>query len=125
MGLDNYARFANLRFDDFRKMARDKSLSVYEKIGFPDSYRKGKEEAIFADIVAKLPALSASRRVVVDIGPGCSDLPRMLIDSCAQQGHNLILVDSEEMLSQLPDAPHIDKIAARYPECPSLFDRYT
>jgi hypothetical protein len=41
---DKYARFSKLGFDDFRKMAGDSSLSRYEKIGFPDEYRKGKEQ---------------------------------------------------------------------------------
>ena len=38
--------FAHLDFDSFRDMASDPSLSMYEKIGFPDSYRQGYEKAI-------------------------------------------------------------------------------
>jgi SAM-dependent methyltransferase len=108
-------RFERLTFADFRRMAADDSLSRYEKIGFPDSYREGAEEAIFADIVAKLPALAAEGKRVLDIGPGCSGLPRLLLDLCARNGHDVVLVDSPEMLAQLPDAPHVAKVAGAFP----------
>ncbi|MFL6520966.1 MAG: class I SAM-dependent methyltransferase [Chthoniobacterales bacterium] len=103
-------------FEDFRKMARDESLSNFGRIGFPDSYRAGKEERIFEDIRAKLPSLDASRQTVVDIGPGCSGPAMMMIDLCRRQKHQLILVDSEEMLAHLPDEPFVTKVAGRYPD---------
>jgi hypothetical protein len=91
---------------------------MYEKIGFPSSYREGKEEAIFGDVTAKLPNLMKSGQVVVDIGPGCSELPQMLIDVCRERGHELVLLDSAEMLARLPDEPLVRKVAARFPnEC--------
>lgn len=113
-------RFANLRYEDFRRMARDESLSKYERIGFPDSYRAGHEAAIFKDIEQKLTNLDRAERVVVDIGPGCSDLPRMLIAKCEEMGHALTLVDSDEMLSQLPDSPVTAKIPGLFPNCDGL-----
>lgn len=97
-------------------MAADTSLSRYEKIGFPDSYRAGHEAAIFADIRKKLPILDGERRRVLDVGPGCSDLPRLLSAHCAAKNHELTFVDSAEMLAQLPDAGHIRKIAGRFPD---------
>ena len=151
---DDYGRFAKLTFDDFRRMAQDDSLSRYEKIGFPDSYREGKEELIFRrmaqddslsrnekigfpdsyregkeelifqSIAATLPLLNAARKVVLDIGPGCSELPRMLIGLCRERGHKLLLVDSEEMLSHLPNDGFVQKYAAYYPQCESLFEVY-
>lgn len=124
MGVEEYKRFEDLSFDDFRRMANDGSLSRYEKIGFPDAYRAGKEPLIWEDILAKLPALSARGKVVLDIGPGCSDLPSMLIDHCREQGHRLVLVDSAEMLDQLPDGDFIEKHAAIYPDCPELLEKY-
>jgi hypothetical protein len=108
-------RFDGITFADFRRMARDDTLSQYEKIGFPDSYRAGAEEAILADIVKKLPALDSERSRVLDIGPGCSELPRMLIELCARRGHTVVLVDSAEMLGQLPDATHVTKVAGAFP----------
>jgi hypothetical protein len=116
--MSDYQRFANLSFDDFRRMAADDSLSRYEKIGFPDDYRSGKEARIFADILAKLPHLSQGRsQTVLDIGPGCSELPELLIAHCREFGHRLILVDSAEMLERLPNEPFIYKVAGYYPDC--------
>jgi hypothetical protein len=100
-------------------MAEDDTLSPYEKIGFPDEYRAGVETAIFTDIAAKL-SLRAGDRVVLDIGPGCSELPRMISALCAERGHRLLLVDSDEMLAQLPDEPHMTKLPGRYPDVPAL-----
>src|SRR6185437_8197711 len=119
-----HQQFDNLTFEDFRRMAADRSLSCYEKIGFPDSYRAGKEEAIFHDIRGKLPQLGRDRQVVLDIGPGCSGLAHALIDLCGEREHTLLLVDSREMLDQLPDRPHVRKYAALYPNCPELFAQY-
>lgn len=119
-GGEDYKRFARLGFEDFKRLASDPNLSAYEKIGFPDSYRAGKEQAIYADLLAKLPALSQSGATVLDIGPGCSDLPRMLIDNALAHGQSLHLVDSAEMLDLLPDGNGISKTAAFYPECPEL-----
>lgn len=124
MSESKYQRFADLSFDDFRRMALDNSLSRHERVGFPDSYREGKEQLIFDDIRSKLTPLNSSSKTVLDIGPGCSNLPLMLMDLCCQSGHRLLLVDSEEMLSQLPDGPFVKKIAGYYPRCPSLTDEF-
>lgn len=121
---DRFKKFAEIGFEDFRRMARDESLSQYEKIGFPDEYRKGTERAIFEDVLSKLDKLSGTGRTVLDIGPGCGDVPRMLMDWCRQQGHNLLLVDSAEMLAHLPDASFVTKIPAYYPKCSELFPEW-
>jgi hypothetical protein len=120
---DDYSRFEHLSYDDFRRLATDASLSRHEKVGFPDSYREGREAAIFADITAKLPALLNPRRMVVDIGPGCSELPRMLIDLCDRMQSSLVLVDSPEMLAQLPNTAAVHKAAGRFPAEVSLRER--
>jgi hypothetical protein len=112
---EDFSRFERLSYEDFRRLAVDESLSRHERVGFPNSYREGREAAIFADITAKLPALLTRQRVVVDIGPGCSDLPKMLIDLCGEMESTLVLVDSPEMLAQLPDASIVRKAAGRFP----------
>ncbi len=118
-------RFENLTFDDFRQLAKDNSLNQFEKIGFPASYRQGFETQIFEDIRRKLTNMDAERQVILDIGPGCSDLPRYLIDLCRQKQHQLILVDSAEMLAQLPDEAFITKIPGYYPrDCEAVFKEY-
>lgn len=111
----DYTRFGALTFNDFRKMALDPGLTCYEKIGFPTHYRIEKESFIFEDILSKLTHLQKRNQTIIDIGPGCSQLALMLIDFCRQQGHQLFLIDSEEMLSQLPNEPFITKIAGLYP----------
>ena len=75
----NYDRFKNLTFEGFKKLALDPALSPYEKIGFPNTYRAGKEKQIFLDVTAKLKNLRQKNKVVIDIGSGCSELPLMLI----------------------------------------------
>jgi len=121
MSTEDLNRFRDLTFEGFRELAQDASLSPYEKIGFPNSYREGKEGAIFHDIRSKLGNLSRRRQTVVDIGPGCSNLPRMLIGSCREMEHEIVLVDSPEMLALLPDEPFVRKVAGRFPAgCASL-----
>lgn len=115
VNLDNLAKFANLTFEDFRRLALDPSLSRYEKIGFPDEYRQGLEFLIFGDIRRKLPALESSQKKIADIGPGCSDLPLMIADICERRRHQLTWIDSSEMLAHLPDAPYIHKYPGRFP----------
>lgn len=116
-------RFAKLGFEDFRRLAADQTLSPYEKIGFPDSYRAGKEPLIFADILAKLPVLHARGAVVLDIGPGCSEVPRLLIAHSRGLAQELHLVDSAEMLDQIQDGDGVYKTAAFYPDCPQLLQQ--
>ena len=125
MAADDVSRFSNLTFEGFRALARDGSLSKYERIGFPDSYRAGFEEQIFDDIRRKLSNLDSEQRTVLDIGPGASDLPRMMIEHCRARSHDLIIVDSSEMLSHLPDVPGVSKVHGRFPqECSSLLRQY-
>ena len=93
-------------YDKFRELALDSTLSVYQKIGFPDSYRADKGNLIVEDICAKLPSLRGKRELnVLDIGPGCSDVQSKIQDICYQQGHKLFLADSPEMLALLGDLP--------------------
>lgn len=119
-----YSRFEHLTYSDFRALAADPGLSRYEKIGFPDSYRAGKEAAIYRDILAKLPNMRRPGGVVLDIGPGCSDLPHMLIAGCRENGHVLLLADSGEMLAHLPNEPFIEKHECYFPDCPTLFEQH-
>lgn len=116
--------FEDLNFDDFRRLALDPTLSVYEKVGFPDVYRSDYEPRIYADMVSKVPALKAAGAHVLDIGCGCSDLPRMLMNSAVENRQRLFLLDSEEMLGQLPEAAagHVEKVAAKFPDCPEFLD---
>lgn len=117
---NDLARYARIGYEDFRAMAVDDSLSRYEKIGAPDETRRGREAAILADVLDKLPLMQARGLRVLDIGAGCSDLPRLLIDACSMQEHRLTLVDSQEMLALLPDHACVRKLPARFPDCPEF-----
>lgn len=110
-----YSKFANLTFNEFRELAKDKNLSRHEKVGFPDSYRDGKEEAIFQDILLKLLNLSLPNKNILEIGPGCSNLPAMLSELCKKNNNKLYFVDSPEMLTFLPKNNHVKEYAGAFP----------
>ena len=111
------SRFADLDFEGFKELAKDPSLSRHEKVGFPDSYRAGKEEAILLDIRRKLSNLERPKQRVLDVGPGCGGVAAGMIALCRQQDHRLTLIDSAEMLDLLPDEDGlVTKLAARFPE---------
>lgn len=110
-----HVRFGGLTYEDFRRMAGDDALSQHERIGFPDDLRDGAAAAILADIEAKLPALGDEDKLVVDIGPGCADLPRLLRDRCSERAHTLVFVDSAEMLDHHADGPGLVKVPGRFP----------
>ncbi|MGI4779710.1 MAG: class I SAM-dependent methyltransferase [Janthinobacterium lividum] len=118
--------FENLNYDDFRRLALDDSLSVYEKVGFPDSYRLAHEKNIHADLKHKAPALDAPETRILDIGCGCSDLPRMLMRTAEEKRQQLFLLDSPEMLAQLPAAPceSVVQVPARFPDCPDFLKEF-
>lgn len=111
--------FESLSYVDFKKMATNDELSPYEKIGFPDSYRAGYEELIFNDIKQKLPNLAKKNVNILDIGPGCSELPRKIITHSVDNDQTLFLIDSPEMLNLLPSGKNIIKIEGEYPNCRS------
>lgn len=103
-------------FESFRALALDQRLSPHEKVGFPDSYRAGKERTILRDVCAKLTHLRGRRKAVLEIGPGCGPLATALIELCGRRAHRLALIDSAEMLALLPDPPQVEKRAGRFPE---------
>jgi 2-polyprenyl-3-methyl-5-hydroxy-6-metoxy-1,4-benzoquinol methylase len=109
-------RFSDLTYEGFRELARDESLSPHEKVGFPDSYRAGREQEILADIRGKLSNLELAGRRVLDIGPGCGGVAQAVFALCREQGHQLALIDSTEMLALLPDEPFAAKHPGRFPE---------
>lgn len=113
------------RFENFKPMANDSTLSKYEKIGFPDSYRAGKEEAIFNDITGKLKIKNEPGQILLDIGPGCSDLPYLLHKYATDNGCKVLLVDSQEMLNLLKENEQTNKYPGRFPdEVPELLLSY-
>ncbi|OBH58719.1 bifunctional 2-polyprenyl-6-hydroxyphenol methylase/3-demethylubiquinol 3-O-methyltransferase UbiG [Mycobacterium sp. E2479] len=109
-------RFAKLRYDDFKTLATEEGLSIHERIGVPDSYYEGRQDAILQDIRTKLSNLDTPGRRVIDIGCGCGALVFRLISLCKEMGHLHVLVDSAEVLRHLPDEPHVRKVGGRFPQ---------
>lgn len=114
MKKNNTIDFKNLNYDSFKKLANDKSLSTYEKIGFPIEYRKNKENFIFNDIISKCNLFESQGKSVLDIGCGCSPLTKLIIDYCKNKNHKLVLNDSDEMLSLIEDK-NCQKVSGFYP----------
>lgn len=104
-----------MTFEVFKEMASEGTLSKYEKIGFPDSYREGYENKIFENIKAILK-LNRKNLTFFDIGCGCSELPNMIINYAIEKDHNLYLIDSKEMLEHLRDEKNIFKLSAKFPD---------
>jgi hypothetical protein len=123
-GSEDYERYKDLTYEDFRELALKRDIDKYEKIGFPSSYREGFEKDIYKDIRSKLTALRGKNRLIIDIGCGCSDLPFLLIEGCERNQSKLILIDSEEMLGLLPDGPITEKHPGRFPDCGNALEQY-
>jgi len=104
----------DLTFDDFKKLASNEKLSEYEKIGFPDSYRKKYEKKIFQNI-KKILLLDRADITFFDIGCGCSELPKMLIKNAQDYNQNLHVVDSSEMLNNLSSYNYAIKHCLKFP----------
>ena len=108
--------YSRISFQEFQGRAQDPSLTKYEKIGFPDNYRKGKEQNIFLDLEQKLK-LDREQLKILDIGCGCSDLVDLLITNSETKKQELILVDSQEMLDLLPNSSIAKKVPGQFPKC--------
>lgn len=108
-------KLSDLDFNKFKSLAIDESLSRYEKIGFFNHFREGKEALIWEDILSKVSSLQINQSRILDIGPGCSDLPFMLLKNAEDKSQNVVLIDSQEMLNQLPDFPFCEKFSAMFP----------
>lgn len=107
--------FQNLSFDRFKELARMEGISDAERVGFPTSYRQGKEIDILSDIFSKISNLHLRQQNFLEIGPGSSALTDYLIQHCKDQDHKITFVDSEEMLNLIPYAGNMTKICACFP----------
>ena len=109
-------------FDYYKEKAIDKTLTTTEKCG---RYLKQADDElyIFEDICSKLPALTQENTLIIDIGCGCSDPVKKLINNSQMYKNNLVLVDSDEMLSLLPSLDNITKVDTKFPD-PTFVDTY-
>jgi cyclopropane fatty-acyl-phospholipid synthase-like methyltransferase len=120
----DWAQYEGLSYEAFRRRAVDPSLSASEKIGFPDVLREGAEDQILDSIATLAGVRRRSGMLVVDIGCGCGTLTRRLVELCGVLGHELLLVDSAEMLDQLPSTASVRKLPGRFPSPALHMDEY-
>jgi len=113
-----------LSFEEFQKMAKDESLSLSEKIGVPNSYRDQTESFILDDIASKVKSLNETGKTILDIGSGCSLLTQLLIEKIKHKNNELVLCDSEEMLSLVPNDSSITKISGKFPYNLEKFNKW-
>lgn len=111
----NTKLFKNLSFKKFANNAKNSKLSIHEKVGFPDEYRKNKEKLIFNDFLNKLKNINKKNQTILEIGPGCSNLPKLLSEHCKKKSSQVIFVDSKEMLDYINDDGHIKKYFGKFP----------
>lgn len=118
MKKEDYIRSVDkVTFEQYKLMAQNGELSNHEKIGFPDEYRENFTEKIFEDICSKLEPLKQSNKRIADIGCGCDILARMIMRFSTEHGHELFMIDSNEMLSLLPDGIQgIKKVPVKFPD---------
>ncbi|WP_018690733.1 methyltransferase domain-containing protein [Algicola sagamiensis] len=101
-------------YDLYRQFAKDKE-SPTEKVGRFDSQVEN-EKYIFKDVLQKMTRFQESCDIVLDVGCGCSLPAKELMAYTKKNKQKLYLIDSEEMLTQLDDEPHIHKIEGFFPE---------
>jgi SAM-dependent methyltransferase len=85
-------------------------------MGFPDGLRADFEDAIWADMLAKLPALAGEGAAILDIGPGCGGIARRMIALAEANHHHAVLIDHQDMLDQLPVSGAAKTVAGRFPD---------
>ncbi|MCL5677798.1 MAG: methyltransferase domain-containing protein [Candidatus Thermoplasmatota archaeon] len=120
----DYGKFQNLKFSDFQMLASTKNVDEYERIGFPSSYRKGFERNILNDIKGKVNAFNHRGSTLLDIGCGAGPLTLLEAKECYKNSSHLILVDSREMLSHVPDEFGVEKIYGRFQDCADQLERH-
>jgi len=108
--------YTGLGYETFKQLAKNTLLNQHERVGFPSWYRDHKIDFIFNDILAKLSNLNSKKIRFLEIGPGWSDLTKKILDFCEENEHEIVLIDSQEMLDLVPSYEKLTKIPAKFPE---------
>ena len=85
MTRDRFDKFNHLTFEKFEEMASDENLSASEKIGFPDEMRDQYNAAILSSICGKVPAFNLPGTKLIDIGIGCGDLGKAIVQNSIEK----------------------------------------
>ncbi|WP_417836360.1 class I SAM-dependent methyltransferase [Thalassospira tepidiphila] len=105
-----------LNYERFREFANNRDLSERERIGFPESYRAGYEEAILTDIVSKLEFRFRKGARLLDIGCGASPMTSAILKAAKDFEISAVMNDSPEMLSLIDEDLPFEKLPGRFPE---------
>jgi hypothetical protein len=105
-----------LSFDKFALLAQNQSLTVREKIGFPNGYREGYEKLIIEDIARKLEFDKKTGKTLLDIGSGASPLTSLLLDRMRMFDIQPVLNDSREMLNNIESDQEYTRMEGKFPE---------
>lgn len=111
-------------FEEFAKLASTNSNTSI-KVDFPERTDKSRI-ALIEEFGKCLPGLYRCDNIVLDIGCGC-DLATPLINTFTALLSKLLLVDSKEMLNNLPltEVNHyVEKFPGKFPNIPELFQKY-
>lgn len=106
--------FTDLTYDKFKDLAKNCSNDSH-RVGFPEEYREGNSAIIVDDILSKLTNLKKEKINFLEIGSGWSQLTKSILDHCIAKSHNVVFVDSSEMLSLVPSHPCLYKLPGRFP----------
>lgn len=98
-----------------RGMARDTGMSDSERVGFPPSYREGREAHIYDDIASKLTNLHRENQLFMEIGSGYSRLTEHFMARLKEKGTRMVFSDSAEMLALFPEDPAVSLVPGRFP----------
>lgn len=107
--------YKNLTYDGFKDLVSRTDVSDYEKIGFPEGYRKGKSGTILKNILQNCQNFNKKNSNILEIGPGFGELSSTLLSHSDALDHRVCLIDSHEILSQIPDKDFITKIPGPFP----------
>jgi len=120
-----FEKYQGLTYESMRKLAQDESLARCERVGFPRTYREGKESELWLDIISKLSNLQRTDQLFLDIGCGCSELVDTYLDYLKERQSFVVLSDSPEMLTKIASTnDQVEKIAGRFPENFSEIEKY-
>lgn len=104
-------------FEEYRAVARDGASGVADLLDDPFETRRGKEDAIVADILSKLRPDTSKEALAVDIGAGCGPVSERLHRSLVDAGCRVVAIDSPELLARNPEIAGVTRVAGPFPAC--------
>lgn len=108
--------YGSLTYESMRLLALDKRLEDSERVGFPPSYRQGREQLIYEDIASKVTNLDLDEQIFLEVGSGFSRLTEEFILRLSEHRTQMVFSDSEEMLAHFPKHPLLTLVPGPFPD---------